>query len=464
VAVRARARLLAATAAVALAGACTDAEIQPIEPAAPPSRPVTAGGNAMTRADSQTAGYFLPSRQGLRPGAASLSLISGSPGASVANVVPGWYQGAAQPLTISATLNGPVNSVTVVGSGAIRCTGSYGTLIGYDKAGSVLGAVALSLIDPSDCGSDDITGGASATLTVSQGNIARFDITPMSPLVFYVAGRASASYSVSLGVYQAPDYPPLPAFASTCNSTLDCIFDASASQDDLGIASYAWDLAQSSGSAAAGMNVSTTYPTTGWRRVRLTLTDTKGQTSRLLKWVGVGVGLTSGPPVAKIAASCVQLTCTFTDNAQSATPDVYRTWDIGSDIFLNGVTSPTVTFPAAGGYSVWEKIADGNGAYSLTSTSVFVTGPTTDAPPTAAFTSTCSGQPFPHQCALNANGSSDDVGIVSYKWDWGNGRSETKTVNTARNTWASAGTYQVTLTVTDTKGQTKAVTNPVVVP
>jgi PKD repeat protein len=33
-----------------------------------------------------------------------------------------------------------------------------------------------------------------------------------------------------------------------------------------------------------------------------------------------------------------------------------------------------------------------------------------------------------------------------------------------RNTWATSGTYQVTLTVTDTKGQTNAVTKSVVVP
>jgi PKD repeat protein len=418
----------------------------------------------MTRADSQTAGYFLPSRQGLRPGPASLSLIGGTPGASVANVVPGWYQGAAQPLTVSATLNGPVNSVTVVGNGAIRCTGSYGTLVGYDKAGSVLGSVALSLINPSDCGDDDITVGAAATLTVSQGVIARFDITPMSPLVIFVAGRASASYSVSLGVYDSPDYPPVPVFGATCGAAaLDCAFNANGSQDDIGIASYVWDLAQSSG-GPAGVNVSTTYPSAGWRRVRLTLTDTKGQTSRLLKWVGVSVGLASGPPVVRLTASCVQLTCTFTDNAQSATPDVYRTWDIGPDIYLNGVASPTVTFPAPGGYGVMEKIADGNGAYTLASTSVFVTGPTTDTPPVASFTWTCAGLAYPHQCGFNAGGSTDDVGIVAYRWDWGNGRSETKTVGTARNTWASAGTYQVTLTVTDTKGQTNAVTMPVVVP
>jgi PKD repeat protein len=60
--------------------------------------------------------------------------------------------------------------------------------------------------------------------------------------------------------------------------------------------------------------------------------------------------------------------------------------------------------------------------------------------------------------------SSDDVGIVSYKWDWGNGRTETKTVPTTRNTWAATGNYTVTLTVTLTKGQQNSVSQSIAIP
>ena len=89
--------------------------------------------------------------------------------------------------------------------------------------------------------------------------------------------------------------------------------------------------------------------------------------------------------------------------------------------------------------------------------------PPSDAPPVAGFNWTCTGQVYPHQCLFTST-STDDVGIASYKWDWGNGRSETKVLSTARNTWASAGTYNVKLTVTDTKGQTNSVMVPVTVP
>jgi len=82
----------------------------------------------------------------------------------------------------------------------------------------------------------------------------------------------------------------------------------------------------------------------------------------------------------------------------------------------------------------------------------------------AAFTFTCVQQPNPHQCAFDASGSKAGSGIATYRWEWGDGRSETKTGPTVRNTWASAGTYSVTLRVTDTHGSSATFTHDVVVP
>lgn len=79
-------------------------------------------------------------------------------------------------------------------------------------------------------------------------------------------------------------------------------------------------------------------------------------------------------------------------------------------------------------------------------------GAAEDLPPVAAFTFSCSGR----RCSFNARGSSDDHGIVSYVWDFGDGN----TGNGARvsERYPSSGLiFPVTLYVTDTLGQTTTV-------
>jgi PKD repeat protein len=65
---------------------------------------------------------------------------------------------------------------------------------------------------------------------------------------------------------------------------------------------------------------------------------------------------------------------------------------------------------------------------------------------------------------VNGSTSTDDVAVVSYTWNWGNGRSETHVGSSSSNTWSTAGTYNVTLTVKDGSGLTGTVTKAVVVP
>ena len=78
--------------------------------------------------------------------------------------------------------------------------------------------------------------------------------------------------------------------------------------------------------------------------------------------------------------------------------------------------------------------------------------------PTASFTSTTSNL----TAALNGSASSDPDGtIASYAWNFGD--STTGTGATVSHPYATAGTYQVTLTVTDNGGATGTVTKAVTV-
>lgn len=80
-----------------------------------------------------------------------------------------------------------------------------------------------------------------------------------------------------------------------------------------------------------------------------------------------------------------------------------------------------------------------------------------DAPPSASFTYSCSGL----SCTFNGGGSSDDNGIVSYAWTFGDGT--TGSGVSRSKTYSFAGTYSVRLTVTDTIGQTASQTRSVTV-
>jgi len=81
-----------------------------------------------------------------------------------------------------------------------------------------------------------------------------------------------------------------------------------------------------------------------------------------------------------------------------------------------------------------------------------VAPPTTpDLFPVASFTKSCSRG----KCTFDASASSDDRGIASYSWKFGDGSTIAGTASSARVThvYSAAGSYMVTLTVTDSAGQ-----------
>jgi len=91
------------------------------------------------------------------------------------------------------------------------------------------------------------------------------------------------------------------------------------------------------------------------------------------------------------------------------------------------------------------------GATDTDTQSVSVTAPANQAP-TAAFTSSCTDL----TCDFNASTSSDPDGtIASFAWSFGGNGA------VISNTYASAGTYSVTLTVTDNEGASDQVTQSV---
>ena len=84
-------------------------------------------------------------------------------------------------------------------------------------------------------------------------------------------------------------------------------------------------------------------------------------------------------------------------------------------------------------------------------------GGSTNQPPTAAFTSSCTTL----TCSFTSTSSDPDGSISAYSWNFGDGG--TSTAQNPSHTYVAAGTYTVTLTVTDNQGATGSVAHPVTV-
>ena len=145
-----------------------------------------------------------------------------------------------------------------------------------------------------------------------------------------------------------------------------------------------------------------------------------------------------------------------------------RVWEEGATepaTWQLQATDTTAALQAPGGVGVWTYVSSSaTQTPMIVSVDDLVVAPLTGSPPpanvlpTASFTTSCTNL----SCSLDGSGSSDpDGSIVGYAWAFGDG--QTGAGATALRTYAAAGTYTVTLTVTDDRGGTGSTTRSVTV-
>ena len=214
---------------------------------------------------------------------------------------------------------------------------------------------------------------------------------------------------------------------------------------------YAWNFGD--GTTGTGSTPHHEYAAAGTYNATLTVTDNGGLTGT--KTVAVEV-TAPPPPTAFFIANLAFLTASFDGNGSS---DVDGTitdyaWDFGDGNTGTGPT-PDHVYATAGIYTVTLTVTDDDGNHGTISEE-FEFG---DAPPpTAAFTSSSN---FLIASFDGTTSSDADGTITDYAWDFGDGT--TGSGATPTHLYATGGTYNVTLTVTDNGGNTGTTSAPIVI-
>ena len=285
-------------------------------------------------------------------------------------------------------------------------------------------------------------------------------------------GRAaSTTRDVSLSE-PAGNTAPTATFTASCASFTVCQTNSAGTADAEGDAiRYSWnwgDLTAVSTSA----NPSHTYSGPGTYTIVLTVTDVWGKSSTASRDVTITEPASNNPPTAVIASiTCSALTtcalsATGSSDPDSATGDGIRNylwkWGDGTPDTLGTSASQSHVFPVAGTYTVTLTVIDkwGRSGAPVTATATTQPEPAGNNPPTATFTTSCNVR----TCAVNSTGTSDtDGGIRSYSWNWDDGTALSSGASPSAHVYAAAGTYTITLVVTDNWGRTTTVTRDVTV-
>ncbi|WNJ18160.1 PKD domain-containing protein [Pontibacter sp. G13] len=230
-------------------------------------------------------------------------------------------------------------------------------------------------------------------------------------------------------------------------ATLDAFSNSTAGGSPI----FTYSIDFGNGIVSNSPNASSLYAVPGSYTVTHIVSDVNGCSDTLIKPVVV-----YDPPTAAISVSdsvgCASSAFQFI--GENPPPSLISSfqWDFGDGTTSN-LQFPSHSFGANGSYDVTLWVTDVNGCTdSLTEQDlVVISGPQADFVPDSI--KACPG------VILNfADASTSDTTIVDWLWDFGDGNSD-NTPNPTHS-YATSGSYDVTLTISDANGCTQTVTKP----
>ena len=281
-----------------------------------------------------------------------------------------------------------------------------------------------------------------------------------SMTAFDIYGVESAKSTAFTLTPSVPNQAPISvaqANVLTGPAPLAVFFDGGSSSDPDGyVAGYSWNLGD--GASGTGVAIDHTYTLPGIYTAILTVTDDSGTTAQSSVAINVGeVVVPNQPPAALLIASngngVAPMAVTF-DGSRSSDADgtiASYSWNFGDGGLASGALV-NHSFATAGSYTVTLTVTDNQGATAQSHTVITVDAPPNKAPSAVVTSSVLSGT-VPLVVSFNGSGSSDTDGtIASFAWNFGDG--STGSGATSAHTFSAAGSYTVTLTVTDNQGAT----------
>ena len=337
------------------------------------------------------------------------------------------------PTTVSdepptATITSPAPNASFAAGASVTFAGS-----GNDPEDGALSG--NSLVWTSSLDGQIGTGSSFSLTTLSIGTHAiRLTATDSKPQ------SHSAARTITIKVNQQPTASiSAPAANTSFPLGTAVTFTGSGNDPETGVlvgASLEW-ASSLDGLIGSGQSVTTTALSLGSHHVTLTATDELHAAGT----ASIEITIVSPAPMSAFSVTCLELTCTFTD--QSTDSD--GTIDSWSWVFGDGAVSttqsPSHTFSAEGTYTVTLTVTDNDGRSADASTSVTVS--LNNVPPTAAFGYSCTGL----NCTFADSSTDTDGSVASWRWTFGD--SASSSASSPSHTYASAGTYTVVLQVTD---------------